>query len=224
MIRAWNERDAAAVMRIWLDTNCSAHSFIPKTYWLEHAQAVRRMLPLAEIYVHEDDRTKAVDGFYRADGSRHCRNLCGANCPIRRNWKTITGPCKRVQVPFAAACLPEESPGAAFLSKRAVPDCSGNRGRGDKRSGVCDGLGERCDWIEPGGVRLYRVSIRIGQLPDPVCRSEENKKKGQQEAEKSENPGCRAADFQMTAENPSGNAAEVRQPGCFLEKNTKILF
>ena len=63
MIRAWNERDAAAVMRIWLDTNCSAHSFIPKTYWLEHAQAVRRMLPLAEIYVHEDDRTKAVDGF-----------------------------------------------------------------------------------------------------------------------------------------------------------------
>lgn len=63
MIRAFEENDLTAIMQIWLDTNMKAHSFIPKEYWADHYEMVRSVLPQAEIYVHENDATKHIDGF-----------------------------------------------------------------------------------------------------------------------------------------------------------------
>lgn len=63
MIRAFEENDLTAVMRIWLDTNIRAHSFIPKEYWIGNYAMVKNVLPQAEIYVYEDDTTKQIDGF-----------------------------------------------------------------------------------------------------------------------------------------------------------------
>ena len=50
-------------MQIWLDTNICAHDFIAVDYWQSNFDMVRKMLPHAEICVHEDDHTKQVDGF-----------------------------------------------------------------------------------------------------------------------------------------------------------------
>jgi len=63
MIRNFQQNDLPRVMKIWLETNLQAHGFIPKEYWLGNVQLVQELLPQAELYVHEDEATKNIDGF-----------------------------------------------------------------------------------------------------------------------------------------------------------------
>ena len=63
MVRQYGDSDMDAVMQIWFNTNIQAHHFIPSDYWRTNCNMVREILPHAEIYVHEDDCTKQVDGF-----------------------------------------------------------------------------------------------------------------------------------------------------------------
>ncbi len=63
MIRKFESRDLDAVMQIWLEGNLDAHAFIPASFWTEHFEMVRDMLPQAELYVHEDKDTRQIDGF-----------------------------------------------------------------------------------------------------------------------------------------------------------------
>ncbi len=63
MIRNFKEHDLPIVMQIWLDTNIEAHNFIPSKYWTDNYEMVKSILPQAEIYVHENDLTKQIDGF-----------------------------------------------------------------------------------------------------------------------------------------------------------------
>ena len=50
-------------MQILLDTNIQAHHFIPSDYWRTNCDMVRELLSHAEIYVHEDECAKQIDGF-----------------------------------------------------------------------------------------------------------------------------------------------------------------
>ena len=63
MIRQYANDDIDTVMKIWLDANIQAHDFISADYWKCNFDRVKEILPLAEIYVHEDDGTKQIDGF-----------------------------------------------------------------------------------------------------------------------------------------------------------------
>ena len=63
MIRQCIDNDIDRVMQIWLNTNIQAHSFISAYYWQSNFDIVKEMLPHAEIYVHEDNCTKQMDGF-----------------------------------------------------------------------------------------------------------------------------------------------------------------
>ena len=63
MIRQYANDDIDTVMKIWLDTNIQAHDFISADYWKCNFDMVKEILPQAEIYVHEDDGTKQIDGF-----------------------------------------------------------------------------------------------------------------------------------------------------------------
>ena len=63
MIRKFESREFDAVMQIWLHGNLDAHAFIPASFWTEHFEMVRDMLPQAELYVHEDEDTRQIDGF-----------------------------------------------------------------------------------------------------------------------------------------------------------------
>ena len=63
MIRKFEARDLAAVMQIWLHGNLDAHAFIPVSFWTDHFETVRDMLPQAELYVHENEATRQIDGF-----------------------------------------------------------------------------------------------------------------------------------------------------------------
>ena len=63
MIRKFENLDLDAVMQIWLHGNLDAHAFIAASFWTEHFEMVRDLLPQAELYVHEDAGTRQIDGF-----------------------------------------------------------------------------------------------------------------------------------------------------------------
>lgn len=66
-IRALRRADIGRVMELWLDANLKAHSFIPTAYWKSHFDAVKEMLPQAEVYVYEDEGE--IDAFVGLNGT-----------------------------------------------------------------------------------------------------------------------------------------------------------
>lgn len=52
MIRKFEKSDIDTVMQIWKDENIKGHKFIPKEYWGNNYNAVKEILPHAEIYVY----------------------------------------------------------------------------------------------------------------------------------------------------------------------------
>ena len=50
-------------MQIWLHGNLDAHVFISASFWRRHFEIVRDMLPQAELYVHENEAPRQIDGF-----------------------------------------------------------------------------------------------------------------------------------------------------------------
>ena len=69
MIRKFENLDLDAVMQIWLQANLDAHVFIPASFWRGHFEIVRDMLPQAELYVHENEAPRQIDGFIGLTGN-----------------------------------------------------------------------------------------------------------------------------------------------------------
>ena len=69
MIRKFETQDLGTVMQIWLHGNLDAHAFIPASFWTGHFEIVRNMLPQAELYVHESEDTRQIDGFIDLTGN-----------------------------------------------------------------------------------------------------------------------------------------------------------
>ena len=63
MIRKFETQDLGTVMQIWLHGDLDAHAFIAASFWRGHLEIVRDMLPQAELYVHENEATRQIDGF-----------------------------------------------------------------------------------------------------------------------------------------------------------------
>ena len=63
MVRKFETQDLDTVMQIWLHGNLDAHAFIAASFWTEHFEMVRDMLPQAELYVHENEAPRQIDGF-----------------------------------------------------------------------------------------------------------------------------------------------------------------
>ncbi len=74
--------DIQAVMEIWLEANCRAHSFIPLPIGKNNYEYVRRELPGAEILVCEaEHKTRVLSA---------CRIIyCGTFCPDRNQGRGI---------------------------------------------------------------------------------------------------------------------------------------
>ncbi len=65
MIRKMEDEDIDKAAKIWLDTNVQTHHFIPEKYWKDNYEAVKTMLPLAEVYVYEAGNS--IQGFIGLD-------------------------------------------------------------------------------------------------------------------------------------------------------------
>ncbi|WP_238917588.1 N-acetyltransferase [Clostridium sp. YIM B02555] len=61
MIKNFNLSKLDSVMKIWLDTNIDAHNFIKNEYWINNYNLVKEMLPLADIYIFEENNI--IKGF-----------------------------------------------------------------------------------------------------------------------------------------------------------------
>jgi putative acetyltransferase len=61
MIKNFNLSKLDSVMKIWIDTNIEAHNFIQKEYWINKYDLVKQMLPLADIYIFEENNV--IKGF-----------------------------------------------------------------------------------------------------------------------------------------------------------------
>lgn len=61
MIRNYQKQDLNRIMKLWLDTNIAAHSFIHSEYWRSNYDMVKAMMPDATIYVYEED--SVIQGF-----------------------------------------------------------------------------------------------------------------------------------------------------------------
>ena len=55
MLRTMRTDDLDYVVKIWLESNIQAHSFIESEYWKENKEEVRKMLPHSLIQVAEID-------------------------------------------------------------------------------------------------------------------------------------------------------------------------
>lgn len=55
MVREFENKDLSAVMELWLNANLDAHSFVPAEYWKNNLEAVKEMIPEAQVYVCEED-------------------------------------------------------------------------------------------------------------------------------------------------------------------------
>ncbi|MEA4835232.1 MAG: GNAT family N-acetyltransferase [Anaeromusa sp.] len=55
MIRKFRDEDLDRVMEIWLNSNLQAHYFISRSYWISNVDVVKSMLPMAEVYVYEQN-------------------------------------------------------------------------------------------------------------------------------------------------------------------------
>ena len=61
IIRNFKNEDLDQIMEIWLDSNIKVHSFIPESYWEIVCGFVKRAIPMAEVYVCEND--ESICGF-----------------------------------------------------------------------------------------------------------------------------------------------------------------
>ena len=61
MIRELRKADINKVANIWLDTNITAHYFIPVQYWKSNFELVKELLLQATVYVYEDKQE--IQGF-----------------------------------------------------------------------------------------------------------------------------------------------------------------
>ena len=87
MIRKFSENDLNSVMEIWLNANLNAHFFISKEYWKRNFDAVKEMLPQAEIYVYEDEKNASELRLCRSDGELFGRNFCRRKFTLKGHRK-----------------------------------------------------------------------------------------------------------------------------------------
>ena len=55
MIRKFQKTDIEQIMKIWLNSNIEAHSFVPEKYWKSNFDMVKEQLPQADVYVSDCD-------------------------------------------------------------------------------------------------------------------------------------------------------------------------
>lgn len=143
MIREFErDRDLDAVLQIWLETNASAHAFVPRSYWLRQSALVREALPQAEVYVEAGEDDGQVRGFVGLTGRFHR----GA---FRSGVRAVPGDRPRApparkggQVLPAPWRLQEKSARDRLLPAGGVCDRIGGSGREHGRAGIHHGVAQ----------------------------------------------------------------------------------
>ena len=115
MIRKFETQDLDAVMQIWLHGNLDAHPFIPASFWTDHFETVRDMLPQAELYVHENEAPRQIDGFIGLTENHIEGIFVAKSARSKGHWKSAVGVCKVAQTALDTERLSEKRACACVL-------------------------------------------------------------------------------------------------------------
>lgn len=91
-IRKFKTEDLDTIMELWLNTNLEAHDFIPERYWQRNEEAVRGMLPGAELFVYEEGN--AIQGFVGLSGDYIAGIFVNGDCRSQGIGKALLDHCK----------------------------------------------------------------------------------------------------------------------------------
>src|SRR5699024_585565 len=61
MIKEFDQSKIDYIMKNWLEENIKAHDFIPKDYWKNNYEYVKKVLPDATVFVYEENNK--IKGF-----------------------------------------------------------------------------------------------------------------------------------------------------------------
>ena len=61
MIKEFDQSKIDHIMKIWLEENIKVHDFIPKDYWENNYEYVKKVLPDATVFVYEENNE--IKGF-----------------------------------------------------------------------------------------------------------------------------------------------------------------
>lgn len=127
-------------MQIWLHGNLDVHVFIPASFWRGHFEIVRDMLPQAELYVHENEATRQIDGFIGLT-ENHIEGIFVVKSARSKGiGKALLEYVKSRKTALDAERLPEKRACNCVLPARAVCHTFGRHRRGYERSGDSDAL------------------------------------------------------------------------------------
>ncbi len=73
MIIPASQEHLGDIMEIWLNTNISAHFFIPQTYWKKVFAEVAAAIPASDLFICYEDKT--VKGFIGVIGNKYIAGL-----------------------------------------------------------------------------------------------------------------------------------------------------
>ena len=141
MIRKFETQDLDAVMQIWLQANLDAHAFIPASFWEAHFEMVRDMLPQAELYVHENEDPRQIDGFIGLT-ENHIEGIFVAKA-ARSNGigKALLDHVKPLKPRLTLGVYPKNERALAFYRREQFAvHYLGRHRRGYERSGDSDAL------------------------------------------------------------------------------------
>ena len=73
MIIEFDVQDLNEIMKIWLDANVSAHSFVDKVYWQQAYGFVKSTLPSSDLFIWKEQNV--IKGFIGITGDNYIAGL-----------------------------------------------------------------------------------------------------------------------------------------------------
>ena len=100
------------MIRKFENLDLDAHAFIPASFWTEHFEMVRDLLLQAELYVHEGEDTRQIDGFIGLT-ENHIEGIFVAKA-VRSNG------IGKALLDYAKSCKPRLTLGVYQKNERAL--------------------------------------------------------------------------------------------------------
>ena len=94
MIRKFRNEDLDRIMEIWLNSNLQAHAFISKNYWISNVDMVKSMLPMADVYVYEENNH--VEAFVGIDNRYIAGIFVSENVRSKGIGRLLLEKCKNI--------------------------------------------------------------------------------------------------------------------------------
>lgn len=126
MIRKLQNVDINKVVDLWLKTNLEAHNFISEQYWTGNYEAVKKMLPQAEVYVYEENNI--IHGFVGVQDEYIEGIFVSGKMQSQGIGKALLDYIKDKKRQITVKRISEKCQGNVFLPKRRIYDPVGKDG------------------------------------------------------------------------------------------------